>query len=289
MGHRNGRAWSPPFYGFCERTFVGAAYVSGRDGGRVGRAAATLLAIDRRPKVVAAARRLRRALPGDPGFGDPLSVAGPEAASAVARLAGRLLDEQPSATRELGFGVLQLWQSLLERAGRGEGHRETTLVFTDLAGFSQWAVRAGDEHALQLLRAVASAVEPPVVAHGGKIVKRLGDGLMASFRSSQSAFDAVVEVRARLALVDIEGYRPRLRVGIHTGRPRALGGDYLGVDVNIAARLVELAAPEEILVSTQALAGLDPETVTTRRKKTFLFKKAKGVPKDISVYVAVPR
>lgn len=277
-----------PFCGFCERTYV-RAFVRGRDGRRVGRAAAALLAIDRRPNVVAAARRLRRALPGDPRFGDPLSAAGPEAASAVARLAGRLLDEQPSATRELGFGVLQLWQSWLERAGRGEGERETTLVFTDLAGFSQWAVRVGDEQALQLLRAVASGVEPPVVAHGGRVVKRLGDGLMASFPSSQSAFDAVVDARARLALVDVAGHRPRLRVGIHTGRPRALGGDYLGVDVNIAARLVERAAPEEILVSAQALAGLDPEAVTTRRKKTFLFKKVRGVPKDISVYVAAPR
>lgn len=252
------------------------------------RAAASLLAIDRRPKVVAAARRLRHALPGDPGFGDPLSSAGPEAASAVARLAVRLMDEQPRATRELGFGVLQLWQSLLERAGGGQGTRETTLVFTDLVGFSQWAVRVGDEHALQLLRATAKAVEPALLARGGKVVKRLGDGLMASFPSPQAAFDAAVDARGHLDLVDVDGYRPRLRVGIHTGHPRAIGGDYLGVDVNVAARLVDEAGPDEILVSAQALAGMDPASVKTRRKKTFVFKKVKGVPKGTAVYVAVP-
>lgn len=252
------------------------------------RATTALLAIDRRPNVVAAARRLRHALPGDPGFGDPLSSAGPQAASAVARLAARVMDEQPRATRELGFGVLQMWQSLLERAGRGQGERETTLLFTDLVGFSQWAVQVGDESAMQLLRTVASSVEPVLAAHGGQVVKRLGDGLMASFPSSQSAFDAVVDARAQLAGVTIDGYRPRLRVGIHSGHPRAIGGDYLGVDVNIAARLVERAGPEEILVSAQALAGLHPDRVTTRRKKTFMFKKVKGVPKDVAVYVAVP-
>ncbi len=49
----------------------------------------------------------------------PLSSAGPEAASVVARLAIRLLDEQPRATRELGLGALQLWRpSVLGTAAR---------------------------------------------------------------------------------------------------------------------------------------------------------------------------
>lgn len=47
----------------------------------------------------------------------------------------------------------------------------------------------------------------------------------------------------------MEGYRPRLRTAIHLGRPRKLGCDYFGVDVNIAARLCDAAKPDEILVS----------------------------------------
>jgi adenylate cyclase len=256
--------------------------------GRAARIAATLRAFDSRPGVVAGLRRVRRALPGDSGFGDPLSAAGSDGASVVARVADRLFDEQPRASKELGLGALQVWQSFLERTGRGQGERELTLLFVDLVGFSDWALQAGDDHALALLRASASAIEPPVLEHRGAVVKRLGDGLMATFPSAALAFDAAVAARTRLGTVEVAGHRPRLRVGIHTGTPRFLGGDYLGVDVNIAARLVEKAGPGEILVSDRALASLDPLRVSTRRKKTFLFGKVKGVPDDLAVYAAEP-
>ena len=241
---------------------------------------------DRSSGAVEALRRVRRALPGDPGFGDPLSASGRDGAATVARIADRLLDEQPRASREAGLGALQVWQSVLERTGRGRGDRELTVVFTDLVGFSAWALRAGDDDALALLRAVAAAIEPPVLSHRGRVVKRLGDGLMATFPSSQLAFDAVCEAGARLAGVEVAGYRPRLRAGLHTGRPRAIGSDYLGVDVNVAARLAEAAGADEVLVSATALAGLDATRVTTRRKKTFVFRSIKGVPADLAVYVA---
>jgi adenylate cyclase len=68
-----------------------------------------------------------------------------------------------------------------------------------------------------------------------------------------------------------------------------MGGDYLGVDVNIAARLCEKANGDEVLVSDTALAGLDPELVRTRRKKSFAWTSAKGIPPDLVVYAATPR
>ena len=245
--------------------------------------------IDRRPGAVEALRRVRRILPGDPGFGDPLTAAGRDGAATIARLADRLFDEQPRATREAGLGALQVWQAILERSGRGRGDRELTVLFTDLVGFSAWALRAGDDEALALLRHVAAAIEPPVLAHRGRVVKRLGDGLMATFPTPQLAYDAVCAATDRLAAIEVAGYQPQLRAGLHTGRPRAIGDDYLGVDVNIAARLADAAGAGEILVSATTLAGLDPEQVTTRRKKTFAFRSIKGVPTDLAVYVAAPK
>jgi adenylate cyclase len=164
-----------------------------------------------------------------------------------------------------------------------------TLLFTDLVGFSSWALEVGDDTAVALLREVTRAVEGPVSAYRGRVVKRLGDGLMATFSEPQQAFDAVQEARSRLRAVEVAGHHPRLRAGLHTGRPRAVrGGDYLGVDVNIAARLVEKARPDEVLVSDVAFAGLDPERVHARRKKTFLFTAVKGVPLDMVVYAVTP-
>jgi adenylate cyclase len=243
---------------------------------------------DRAPGLVEAVRRVRRALPGDPGFGDPLSAADRTGAATIARLADRLFDEQPRASREVGLGALQVWQSALERSGRGRGDRPVTIAFTDLAGFSTWAAGAGDDLALTLLRQVATAVEPPVTAHRGKVVKRLGDGVMAVFPTPQLAFDAVVQARERVSRIEVEGYRPRMRAGLHTGLPRRLGGDYLGVDVNIAARLVEKAGADEVLVTDSVLAGLDAEQVSTRVKKTFRLTRVKGVPPDLGVHVATP-
>lgn len=256
--------------------------------GRVRRLTGRVRQTDASPAAVDAVRKLRRALPGDPGFGDPLSSAGRDPAGTVARLADRLFDDQPRASREVGLGVLQVWQALAERSGRGAGDAEVTILFTDLVGFSSWALGAGDDVALMLLRAVAQAVEPPVLGHRGRVVKRLGDGLMATFPAPQLAFDAVQVARSRLADVEVHGHRPVLRAALHTGRPRALGGDYLGVDVNIAARLCEKAGGDEVLLSDTALAGLDPERVSVRRKKTFAWQSVKGVPPDLVVYSARP-
>jgi adenylate cyclase len=249
---------------------------------------ARLRAADSGERLVGAVRRVRRALPGDPSFGDPLSASGDDPAAALARLADRLYDGGPRASRELGLTALQLWQAALARTGRGRGDREVTVLFTDLVGFSSWALAAGDEAALVLLRRVSTAIEPPVLARGGTVVKRLGDGVMAVLPTPQAAWDAVCEARSRLDDVDLDGHRPRLRAGLHTGRPRAIGGDYLGVDVTVAARLVEKASAGEVLVSETTLAGLDAESLRVRRKKTFAWRSVKGVPPELGVFAVRP-
>lgn len=241
-----------------------------------------------RDAVTRAATALRAA-PGDPGFGDPLSAAGRDGAAVVARIADRLFDEEPRVTHELALATLQVWHAAMQQAGRGRKDTELTLLFTDLVGFSSWALGAGDDNALALLREVAKAQEPAVLAHRGRVVKRLGDGLMAAFPSPQLAFDAVVAARAALAEVQVAGYRPTMRAGIHTGRPQVIGDDYLGVDVNVAARLMQKAGAGETLVSQPALAGLDASRVDTRRKKTFALTRVKGVPGDLAVFVATAR
>ena len=250
---------------------------------------ARLHAIDQRTAAVDAVRRVRGLLPGDAAFGDPLSSSGRDGAGTLARLAERVLDDKPRASRELGFAALQLWQAGLERTGRGRADREVTMLFTDLVGFSSWALQVGDDDALVLLRRVATALEPPMTAHRGRVVKRLGDGLMVVFPTPQQAWDALCEAQQRLAEVDHDGYRPTLRAGLHTGRPRGIGDDYLGVDVTVAARLVEKAGADEVLVSETTLCGLDRDRVSARRKKGFAMRRAKGVPGDVGVFAVTVR
>jgi len=247
--------------------------------GRAKRALAALRRLDSGERLVALARAWRRRLPGDHEYGDPLSLAGDEAPQVVGRGLSALADERPSALRELGMGALQVWQGLAEAQGRGHGDRELAILFTDLVDFSDWVLEAGDERAVELVRAVGQAVEGAVRAHGGRVVKRLGDGVMAVFDDPAAAVRAGCEAAGAAG----ELHAPGLRAGVHIGRPRKLGGDYFGVDVNVAARVAAAAGGGEVLVSDAVRERLDPEQIATRRRWRF---KPKGAPKGLQAYVA---
>jgi class 3 adenylate cyclase len=253
-------------------------------------AAQWLRGTNRSPNLIALVRRARRGLPGDPDFGDPLSTAGQGGPRAAARAAGRLLGDHGSASREVSLGALQMWQALTEAVSRRPANDEVTIVFTDLVEFSTWSLRAGDDATLKLLRRVARAIEPPLLTAGGQIVKRMGDGTMAVFGDPGVAVGAVLEAKRALRSVDVDGYQPRMRVGIHTGRPQRLAADWLGVDVNIAARVMERATRGGLMVSGTTLEQLDEDDlvtlgVTAKRVHWPVFSaKPAGLPADLAIY-----
>ncbi|MCT7659970.1 adenylate/guanylate cyclase domain-containing protein [Mycobacterium sp. CPCC 205710] len=232
---------------------------------------------------------MRRALPGDPEFGDPLSATGVGGPSAAARAANQLL-ERDAVSREVSLGALQVWQALTERVSGKPANPEVTLVFTDLVGFSAWSLSAGDDATLKLLRRVAQVVEPPLLQAGGQIVKRMGDGLMAAFAEPATAVRAAIAAREAVKATQVDGYQPRMRVGIHTGRPQRIGSDWLGVDVNIAARVMARATRGELIVSHATLERITDEEfdtlgVTAKRLRRQVFTaKQEGVPADLIMY-----
>jgi adenylate cyclase len=236
--------------------------------------------VDSAPSLVAAIDMLRERLPGDPQFGDPLSTAGKRPVEVVAREASALQPERPSAAHSLGLAALQVWQALSERQGRGKGDAPISVLFTDLVGFSSWALEAGDAAAVRLLREAGIVLEGSVEERGGAIVKRLGDGLMAVFDHPQPAVEAALEAHNALARIDVDGYQPQMRAGVHHGRPRKLGGDYLGVDVNIAARVADSAKGGQLLVSEPVCEMLDAGLFEVGRPKRL---RAEGAPKDLRV------
>ncbi len=247
---------------------------------RISRLRHAAVRLDSRPSLLAAARRLRHSLPGDERFGDPLSMAGGTTVEVVARGVSSLRPERESVVGELGMAGLQLWQSLSEAAGRGRGDIELALLFTDLVGFSSWALKAGDAATLLLLREVGTVLESAVLGHHGRIVKRLGDGVMATFLDAPAAVGAALDAQDALREVEVAGYRPRMRAGVHWGRPRKLGGDYLGVDVNIAARVGDAAKADQVLASDTILQRLDGIDLSLGRRKRL---RADGAPRELHV------
>ncbi len=236
--------------------------------------------LDSAPSLIAAIEMLRERLPGDPQFGDPLSTAGRRPAELVAREASALQPERPSAAHHLGLAALQVWQALSERSGRGMGDEAVTILFTDIVGFSSWALTAGDAAAVQLLREAGVVLEGAIERRGGAIVKRLGDGLMAVFPDPESAVEAALDAAEGLEEIEVDGFHPHMRFGVHHGRPRRLGGDYLGVDVNIAARVADHAKGGQVLVSETVCGELEEDSFELGRLRRL---RAEGAPKDLRI------
>lgn len=251
------------------------------DAKRLARLREKAVQADSQPQLLAAARWLRKRIPGDDRFGDPLSTAGGKPSDVIAKQVTALQRDRPSVAHELGLGALQLWQGLSEGVGRGRGDEEVTLLFTDLVGFSSWALDAGDEAAVELLRVVGGVIDNAVTEHYGATVKHMGDGAMAVFETGQDAVAAALDARDGVGAVEVAGHRPQLRGGIHSGKPRRLGGDYLGVDVNIAARIVDAAKPQQVLVSEATWQALEPEDGLEVGKAKRL--RAPGAPKELRV------
>jgi adenylate cyclase len=228
---------------------------------------------DSNPQVVKTARFLRSLLPG----GEPETAEMPEA---MQRLMEEVQPKGPSAMREIGKGALQAWQALSEAQRRRRGSADVAILFTDLVGFSDWALAAGDEAALEVLRQVGDAEQKAISSHKGAIVKRLGDGAMAVFSDAEQAVRAALDSQRGIAEIEVEGYGPRQRAGVHRGTPRKVKGDFLGVDVNIAARVGDAAEGGEVLVSGTARDELDGRRFKFGSERPL---DAPGAPADLTV------
>jgi adenylate cyclase len=222
---------------------------------------------------------VRRMLPGDPDYGDPLSTMGTEPVQAVARRAYQLADGRLSLLGQTGLAVLQVADWLQD--GGTARPREVAIAFTDLVGFSDWAVEAGDEQALDLLRRVGRLMDATVESRNGRVVKRLGDGTMVVFETADAAVAGTKEALDAIGDLRYDGYEPQLRAGVHFGKPTRIGGDYLGVDVTVAARLCEAAGDGEILLSNEVASQSDDETAQVWQPSPVL---EKGTPDNLRVF-----
>jgi adenylate cyclase len=243
--------------------------------------AATGRRLNRDPTLLGIVRSIRAVLPGDSRVADPNELGAAQRPKAVGAMLSEISTDRPGVLGEAGLGALQAWQAISEAQGRGRGKTELAIAFTDLVDFSDWALEAGDEAAVDLLRDVSVAIEPPVKSNGGEVVKRLGDGMMAVFKSADGALAALEEGRERLGEVAADGYQPQIRAGVHVGKPRKVRKDYFGVDVNIAARVADGAGPGELLLSDAALQAIASDGLKVKERQ---LSGAKGVPEDFRVY-----
>ncbi len=136
------------------------------------------------------------------------------------------------------------------RRGRAEHDAPVTILFTDVAESTALTQRLGDTRARELLRVHERIVRDALALHGGREVKTMGDGFMASFGSATRALECAIAVQKALAAHNRSAPEPlRVRIGLSAGEPIAEDTDYFGTTVQLAARLCAQAAPGEIAVA----------------------------------------
>ena len=131
------------------------------------------------------------------------------------------------------------------RVSAADHRKLLTVAFTDIADSSRNLQRLGDEAWRELIAAHDQTVRAHLARFGGEEVKQLGDGFLAAFQGPARA------IRCVLGIVDA-GTRLGLsvRAGLHTGECEVVDSDVQGIAVHVARRVAEVAASEEILVSS---------------------------------------
>jgi len=155
-----------------------------------------------------------------------------------------------------------------------------TVMFTDIVGSTERAAELGDTRWRELLSAHQAAVREDVARFGGREVKMLGDGCLATFDGPARA------IRCGRAIADSARHLGvEVRVGLHCGEVELIGEDVGGIAVHIAARVGALAGGGEVLVSSTVKDLVAGSGVRFEDRGT---TRLRGVPGDWRLFAAVP-
>ena len=129
-----------------------------------------------------------------------------------------------------------------------------TFLFTDIEGSTRLLAESGVEHYAGFLAEHHRLCREAWEAHGGVEVDTAGDAFFVAFSTASAAVAAAAEAQESLA-----GGPMQVRMGVHTGTPLVIDGDYVGMDVHRAARIAAAGHGGQVLVSAATAALLDTD------------------------------
>ena len=119
-----------------------------------------------------------------------------------------------------------------------------TILFSDLVDSTQRAAELGDTRWREVLDRHDTLAQKEIEAHKGRMLKTMGDGVLATFDSPGRAIKCALALRE-----SIQGLGIPMRAGLHSGEMELRGDDIGGIAVNIAARVSAIAGPGQVFVS----------------------------------------
>jgi class 3 adenylate cyclase len=155
-----------------------------------------------------------------------------------------------------------------------------TVLYTDIVGSTEHAAEVGDRRWKELLATHDALLGAEVERFRGRMVKSTGDGVLATFDGPGRAIRCACSIRDSVRSLGVD-----VRAGLHTGEIELRGDDVAGMAVHIGARVVALAGPGEVLVSSTvkdlvAGSGIDFEDRGERQLR--------GVPGSWRLFAVEP-
>jgi len=160
--------------------------------------------------------------------------------------------------------------------------RLATVLFADVSESTKLYETAGDAMAHAAISKCILAMRKAAEASGGRVVKTVGDEVLAIFRLPDAAAAAAAEMQGAVDQFPIEsGTKLGLRIGFHAGPVIQQDSDVFGDTVNIAARLVETAVKGQIITSAETARLLNPMIRSSMRE---LYKiQIKGKAEEVGL------
>ena len=155
-----------------------------------------------------------------------------------------------------------------------------TVMFTDLVGSTERAAAVGDARWRDLLAEHQLSVRRALAQFRGHEVKTLGDGFLATFDGPARAIRC-----AHAIATDGRSLGLEVRVGLHTGEVELVGQDVGGIAVHIAARVADLAAAREVLVSSTTKELVAGSGLRFVERGT---RRLKGIADEWRLFAALP-
>jgi class 3 adenylate cyclase len=160
---------------------------------------------------------------------------------------------------------------------------DVAVLFADVSGSTKLYETVGDAEALNAIGRCLSLVRIACEAQGGRVVKTIGDEIMAVFSAADQAAEAAAEMQLRVCeQAPVGRSRLAIRVGFHFGPAIAVDGDVFGDSVNVAARMTALAKAEQVILSGMTADALSPLLRSRVREIDSL--AVKGKQEEIGIF-----
>ena len=161
--------------------------------------------------------------------------------------------------------------------------KQITILFTDIEDSTRYWDTRGDIDGRLMVDYHNRLIFPVIKKFKGKIIKTIGDAIMASFSRSEQAVKAAIGIQQMLQKTrrQDKNFGLKVRIGIHTGKAIVEHSDVFGDVVNVAARIEQMGQGNEIFLSENTADKINKKTFGLVKSISFT---PKGKARQIKVY-----